>query len=110
MKNSRNESYINRIIVGDCLEELPKLPEGCSQLIIVDPPYNLDKDFGLWKEAEHRETWLPWCRQWLAECKRVLAPNGKIYCVPANAMTALTINTGVNNAPSWMLSPYVNKF
>lgn len=79
MKNNSNQSYVNRIIVGDCLEELPKLPEACSQLIIVDPPYNLDKDFGVWKETERRHTWLPWCKQWLAECNRVLAPNGNIF-------------------------------
>jgi site-specific DNA-methyltransferase (adenine-specific) len=79
MKNNHSESYTNRITTGDCLEELPKLPESCTQLIIADPPYNLDKDFGLWKEAERRETWLPWCKQWLAECKRVLVPNGNIF-------------------------------
>lgn len=79
MKNVSNKTYTNKIVIGDCLEELPKLPEACSQLIIADPPYNLDKDFGMWKETEHRKTWLPWCKQWLAECKRVLAPGGNIF-------------------------------
>lgn len=79
MKSVSKETYTNTIVIGDCLEELPKLPEGCSQLIIADPPYNLDKDFGIWKETERRENWLPWCKQWLAECRRVLAPGGNIF-------------------------------
>jgi site-specific DNA-methyltransferase (adenine-specific)/adenine-specific DNA-methyltransferase len=78
MRNSE-KICLSRIIVGDCLEELPKLPEACSQLIIADPPYNLDKDFGAWKESERRDFWLPWCKQWLAACKRVLAPGGNIF-------------------------------
>ena len=70
---------MRQIVVGDCLEKLPTLPDCCCQLVIADPPYNLDKDFGPWKEAEHRLTWLSWCKLWLAECERVLAPNGSIF-------------------------------
>lgn len=70
---------MDKIVVGDCLEEMPKLPEGCAQLIIADPPYNLNKDFGPWKETEHRESWLPWSRRWLAACQRLLAPGGSIF-------------------------------
>lgn len=69
----------NKLLVGDCIQEMSKLPDGCSQLIIADPPYNLGKDFGEWKEVERRESWLPWCRQWLAQCERILAPNGNIF-------------------------------
>ena len=31
----------NEIIVGDCIEELAKLPAQCVDLIFADPPYNL---------------------------------------------------------------------
>lgn len=79
MKNISKKVQTNNIIIGDCLEELAKLPDACSRLIIADPPYNLDKDFGIWKEKERKGTWLPWCKQWLAECKRVLAPGGNIF-------------------------------
>lgn len=77
-RNSR-PALENRIVVGDCLEELARLPSSCARLIIADPPYNLSKDFGVWRESEHRENWLPWCKDWLAECKRVLAPGGSIF-------------------------------
>ena len=31
----------NEIIIGDCIEELAKLPAQCVDLIFADPPYNL---------------------------------------------------------------------
>jgi site-specific DNA-methyltransferase (adenine-specific)/adenine-specific DNA-methyltransferase len=79
MKNLSKRAYANQIIVGDCLAEMLRLPADCSQLIIADPPYNLNKDFGLWKESKRRQSWLPWCKEWLAECKRILSPGGNLF-------------------------------
>jgi site-specific DNA-methyltransferase (adenine-specific) len=73
------ESYRNRIIKGDCIEGIRQLPDNCVHLIIADPPYNLSKDFGLWKEKEQRGNWLEWSKEWLSECERILAPNGSIF-------------------------------
>ncbi len=70
---------INRILQGDCIEGLGSLPDDCADLIIADPPYNLDKDFGVWKEREKSATWLPWSKQWLDQCNRVLKPGGSIF-------------------------------
>jgi site-specific DNA-methyltransferase (adenine-specific)/adenine-specific DNA-methyltransferase len=58
---------------------MSKLPDECASLIIADPPYNLNKDFGIWKEHEHRERWLPWCREWIKLCARLLRPGGNIF-------------------------------
>jgi site-specific DNA-methyltransferase (adenine-specific)/adenine-specific DNA-methyltransferase len=69
----------DRIIHGDCLTELKKLPENTFDLIIADPPYNLNKDFGQWKEKEKKGVWLEWTRAWLKEAERVLKPGGSIF-------------------------------
>lgn len=79
MSRASHQAPSNQIVIGDCLEELKCLPDASTQLIIADPPYNLAKDFGIWREAEHREDWLPWCREWLSECERLLAPGGSIF-------------------------------
>ena len=34
---------MQKIILGDCLEELPKLPDNFARLIFVDPPFNTGK-------------------------------------------------------------------
>ena len=35
----------NRTIAGDLFEVQPLLPPALADLMIVDPPYNIDKDF-----------------------------------------------------------------
>jgi site-specific DNA-methyltransferase (adenine-specific)/adenine-specific DNA-methyltransferase len=70
---------LDRVVQGDCIEQLRALPDASVHMIVADPPYNLNKDFGSWKEKERREQWLPWCREWLTECKRVLIPGGNLF-------------------------------
>lgn len=70
---------LDAIHVGDCVELLRKLPDGCAQLIVADPPYNLGPRFGLDKEWVRDDEWLPWCREWLSECKRVLSDDGNLF-------------------------------
>jgi site-specific DNA-methyltransferase (adenine-specific) len=70
---------VDRIINSDCIAGMKLLPSDSAALVIADPPYNLDKDFGQWKEREQRERWLPWSREWIAEAVRVLAPGGNIF-------------------------------
>ncbi len=72
-------SYINSILVKDCIEGMQELPDDCTDLVIADPPYNLNKDFEVWNEADKRNEWLPWSRKWLDEVKRILRPGGNVF-------------------------------
>jgi site-specific DNA-methyltransferase (adenine-specific) len=71
--------FLDQIIHGDCIAGMKALPDESVDLVIADPPYNLSKDFGQWKERERKVEWLPWCKQWIDECKRVLKPQGSIF-------------------------------
>jgi len=33
------DKYINKIICGDCLEEMKAIPDGSIDAILTDPPY-----------------------------------------------------------------------
>jgi len=33
------KEYLNRVILGDCLEVMKKLPDNCIDLVLTDPPY-----------------------------------------------------------------------
>ena len=68
-----------QIHVGDCIEGMNGLDERQFNLIIADPPYNLGKDFGMWKEDEHRAEWKDWSREWLRAAYRVLSDQGNIF-------------------------------
>lgn len=70
---------IDRIHHDDCLVGMRRLPSGCARLIVADPPYNLQKDFGVWKERDYTDRWLPWSKEWLSEAVRLLAPGGNIF-------------------------------
>ena len=70
---------IEAIYHGDCVEGMKNLEDGEFNLVIADPPYNLNKDFGPWKEREHRAEWAAWMKQWLTETLRVLSNKGNIF-------------------------------
>ena len=66
---------------GDCLEELRTLRIGCAALVFCDPPYNIGVDYGSGTSADSLQTvaYLQWCSRWLAECYRILKPNGSFW-------------------------------
>ena len=68
----------DNIVVGDCIEGMKSLEDNLFNLIVADPPYNLDKDFGVYKELEQKSVWKSWTREWLAEALRVLSDKGNI--------------------------------
>ncbi|MHA0261639.1 DNA-methyltransferase [Mesomycoplasma ovipneumoniae] len=68
-----------KIICGNAIEELKKIESKSINLIVTDPPYNLNKDYGNNKDNLKFEEYLEFSRQWLAEAKRVLKDDGTIY-------------------------------
>ncbi len=74
-----SEPYINSILTKDCIAGMRELRDGCAELVIADPPYNLNKDFGSWNETDKRDEWLPWSRKWLDEVNRILRPGGNVF-------------------------------
>lgn len=74
------KGLIDVTIVGDTLEVLPKLPKHCVDLLIVDPPYNLSKDFhgNKFKESSE-ESYEEFTRNWIELCIPLLAPTASVY-------------------------------
>jgi modification methylase len=83
------------ILVGDCLEELAKLPARSVDLVFADPPYNLQLSNELHRPDQSRvdgvdddwdrfadfQTYDAFSRAWLAECQRVLKPTGALWVI-----------------------------
>ena len=59
--------------VSDCIDTLKKIPTGTIQLIVCDPPYNIQ--LAGW---DNHSNYLEWARTWLSEAERVLSPTGSI--------------------------------
>ena len=65
---------------GDCLEILGNVPDESIDLIFADPPYNIGKKFGDFKDSWPSDTdYAEWCYQWLDTCIRKLKPTGSLY-------------------------------
>lgn len=65
------ERTIQSIFIEDAIRFLKKIPDNSIQLILIDPPYNLDLDY--WDTFEN---YLDWAKQWLDEIHRILLPSG----------------------------------
>ena len=70
---------VDQIYLEDCIEGMQKITAESVDLVIADPPYNLSKDFGVWKEAEKRDEWLPLSKLWIDQAVRILRPGGSIF-------------------------------
>ena len=55
-------------------------------LVIADPPYGIEKNFGQPDSWTTIEEWVDWCWDWLSECNRILKDGGSIllYGIHAN--------------------------
>jgi modification methylase len=85
----------NRIVHGDCLEQLAGLPTHSVDLVFADPPYNLQLAGDLLRPNDTRvdgvdQAWDKFAsfadydrftRAWLAEIQRVLKPNGALWVI-----------------------------
>ena len=69
-----------RIIHGDALEVLQQIPDESIDLIFVDPPYNIGKNFAGRKDKwKTDKDYLDWCYQWIDLCIQKVKPNGTLY-------------------------------
>ncbi|NQT37941.1 MAG: site-specific DNA-methyltransferase [Planctomycetes bacterium] len=74
------ETLLGRTIYQDLFEVLPLLPSQFVDLLIVDPPYNLDKSFnGRSFKSQSADSYADWIDSWLAPLRRVLKPQASIY-------------------------------
>ena len=68
----------NKLLNCDVLAGLATIEDESVDLVIADPPYGIDKNFGQPDSWKNIEDWKGWCHQWLSECKRVLKCTGSI--------------------------------
>lgn len=71
------------VVCGDARDVLPKLPAGCVDSVVSDPPYaEIDRDYGRLTEPE----WHALMDVIVPECRRVLTPIGSaIFILQPNS-------------------------
>jgi site-specific DNA-methyltransferase (adenine-specific) len=63
---------------GDCLDILPTLADKSVDLVLTDPPYNIDKvrDWDKWKT---KDAYIDWCGKWINAVSPKIKDNGSFY-------------------------------
>jgi len=65
------------LYIGDSLAWMNSLGASVADLIIADPPYNINK--AEWDNFDSQEHYIAWSVQWIEQAARVLKPNGSLY-------------------------------
>jgi modification methylase len=83
------------ILIGDCIEELEKLPAASVDLVFADPPYNLQLEGALsrpdqsvvdavdddWDKFASFGDYDSFTRRWLDAVRRVMKPDATIFVI-----------------------------
>ena len=112
--------FKNKIINGDSLEELKKIPRETFDLIFADPPYNLQLKGELtrpdrskvsavndkWDQFENFKKYDEFTYEWLNECKRILKKDGAIWVI-GSYHNIFRVGTAIQNLGFWVLNDVI---
>ncbi len=71
---------LDRVICADLLAVIDRVPDGFADLIIIDPPYNLTKDFhGVRFGARDNRSYIDYLESWFYKVCEKLKPDGSLY-------------------------------
>ncbi len=110
----------NRIILGDCIEAMNTMPEGCADLVFADPPYNLQLAHNLhrpeggkvaavdddWDKFASYATYDEFTRAWLKAARRILKPDGAIWTI-GSYHNIFRVGAAIQDAGYWILNDIV---
>jgi modification methylase len=85
----------SRILLGDCVAEMARMPAGCVDLVFADPPYNLQLQGDLkrpddsrvdavdddWDKFASFSAYDDFTRAWLTACRRVMKPHATLWVI-----------------------------
>ena len=114
--------YSNKIVNGNSLKILKKIPSKTFDLVFADPPYNLQitdklkrpddsKVNGVndkWDQFKSFKDYDFFCKEWLNECKRVLKENGTIWVI-GSYHNIFRMGYHIQNIGYWILNDVIWK-
>ncbi len=114
------QKLLNKLILGDCIKEIKKIPNKSFDLVFADPPYNLQigktltrpdssKVHGVkdkWDQFNSFEHYDEFCKKWLIECKRVLKDNGGIWLI-GSYHNIFRLGYHLQNLNYWILNDVI---
>jgi len=110
----------NKIINGDSIKELKKIPDESFDLIFADPPYNLQLRNKLirpdrskvnavnddWDQFESFKTYDQFTTNWLKECKRILKNDGSMWVI-GSYHNIFRVGVKIQDLGFWILNDVI---
>ena len=112
--------FCNRIINGESLEVLKKIPSKTFDLVFADPPYNMQigeklkrpdnsKVCGVndkWDQFLNFKHYDEFSKEWLKECKRILKDNGSMWVI-GTYHNIFRLGYHIQNLNYWILNDVI---
>ena len=112
--------FCNRIINGESLEILKKIPSKTFDLVFADPPYNMQigeklkrpdnsKVNGVndkWDQFLNFKHYDEFSKEWLKECKRILKDNGSMWVI-GTYHNIFRLGYHIQNLNYWILNDVI---
>ena len=99
---------INKIYNMDAIKGLKEIKSESVDIVLVDPPYNIGKDFGNNKYKKEISEYISWCNEWITECVRIMKPTGTMYIYGFSEILAhISVNLDLEHR--WLIWHYTNK-
>ena len=110
----------NRIICGDTIEDIKKLPDNSIDLVFADPPYNLQLNQDLirpnntkvdavnddWDQFSSFDEYDKFSKEWLTEVKRIVRPTGSFWVI-GSYHNIFRIGFLMQNMGFWILNDVI---
>ncbi len=115
-----NSNLKNKIINGNSLQELKKIPDESFDLVFADPPYNLQLKNQLirpdrskvnavndkWDQFESFKVYDDFTINWLSQCRRVLKKNGSIWII-GSYHNIFRVGAKIQDLGFWILNDVI---
>ncbi len=115
-----NSNLKNKIINGNSLQELKKIPDESFDLVFADPPYNLQLKNQLirpdrsrvnavndkWDQFESFKVYDDFTINWLSECRRILKKNGSIWII-GSYHNIFRVGAKIQDLGFWILNDVI---
>ena len=112
--------FCNKIINGESLEVLKKIPSKTFDLVFADPPYNMQigeklkrpdnsKVQGVndkWDQFLNFKHYDEFSKEWLKECKRILKDNGSMWVI-GTYHNIFRLGYHIQNLNYWILNDVI---
>jgi len=114
------KKFRDRILLGDCVEVLRRLPEASVDLVFADPPYNLQLAGELrrpndsrvdavedeWDRFDSFLSYDEFTRAWLVAVQRVMKPTGTLWVI-GSYHNIFRIGTILQDLGFWILNDII---